>query len=171
MKIIKNGAIVRFETKDFSKTHFIKKPFHYLIQWITGSNSHHVGIWCNGYLYEALGSTGVRKIKLEDRKEDKHIEIKIENPLFPLDKEEVNRLEAFLNRQIGKKYGFIEAFLSILTAIVFLDSDEIKTKTHFCSKLVVYAIKTIRPKYLYDIKPRQLNPEEALKILRKVGYI
>ena len=169
---VENGAIISFSTKKFSKTHFIKKAFHYLIEWFTQSEVHHQAIYCKG-LYEAMANTGVRKITLDQKRKEisKHVEMIIENPKTRLTDEEVNRMQADLNNQLGKKYSYIEAFLSILTAILIFDKKEIRTKKMFCSKLVIYAVKNIRPAEFYDKIPRHFNPDEALKKLKKIEYI
>ena len=169
---MKSGTLIAFNSK-YKTKHLLTKPLHYVIQLFTGSKFHHKGIICKDWYYEAMGSYGVRKIRLAQKIEE------IDDCVFPyffspkiiLTKEQEDSLERDLDAQVGKQYSAWEAFLSILTAILIFDKDEIKTKKMFCSKLVVYAMRNLYPKKLFDILPRHFNPEEAIKILREHNII
>jgi hypothetical protein len=86
-------------------------------------------------------------------------------------RDEVKKMVIDLDGEIGKKYSALEAFNSILTAIIFFDLGEVKTKRQFCSKLVFYAFRNLYPSKLNHILPRTLNPEELLKVLKRFNII
>lgn len=169
---MKSGTVIAFNSK-YKTKHLFTKPLHYGIQLFTGSKYHHLGIVCKDWYYEAMGSYGVRKIRFAQKIEE------IDDCVIPyfftpstiLSKEQEDFLERDLDAQIGKRYSAWEAFLSILTAIIIFDKDDIKTKKMFCSKLVVYAMRNLYPKKLFDILPRHFNPEESIKLLRENNLI
>ncbi len=172
-----NGTLIYFSSKfDYKRLndwkHAITKPLHYGIQWGTGSKYHHVGIMFEDWLYEALGKTGVRKIRLADKvnEVDNCVELTACKPSKLLTTKESKELDADLWKQLGKKYPTLQAFGSILTKILFWQT-EVKSKTMFCSKLIIYAFLNLYPKILKGIIPRTKNPEESYKVLRKVGLI
>ena len=169
---MKNGSVIAFHS-NFKLRHAITKPLHYLIQWGTGSKFHHVGIYCDGYFYEAIGKDGVKKIKFKQKQDeiDACVDIHVFAPEKTLKKDEVERMVIDLDSQLGKKYSILEALGSVLTAVIFFDRDEVKTKKQFCSKLVFYAYRNIYTNKLNHILPRTINPEELLKILKRFKLI
>ena len=169
---IESGAIITYSAK-YGFRHLISKPMHYLIQIFTGSKKHHMGGICNGWYFEATAKNGVRKILFETKLKElsKYVSYEIHPPKRHLTKEQEESMFIDLNNQVGKKYSALEALVSIFTALLFLDSRKVKNKKMFCSKLWVYAVKNICSKLLKDIFPREYNPEEALKLFRKIGYI
>jgi len=62
---IPDGSVVFFSAV-FGYKHLFYKPFHYIIQVVTRSKYHHVGIVSNNLFYEASSKTGVRCIKFKD---------------------------------------------------------------------------------------------------------
>ncbi len=170
------GFSSRFDWKILSHwKHLITKPLHYGIQIGTGSNLHHLGIMYNDWFYEALGKTGVRIIRLEGKlKElDDCVDVITFPPKTILNDNESLRLGIDLNEQLGKKYSAAQAFLSILTKILFLGlrKSKPKNKATFCSKLVFKAYRYLHISKLGDTLPRTINPEECKKILRQKGLI
>ncbi len=174
MQYLTNSTVVGFSSR-YNTKHLITKPLHYLIQIFTGSNLHHVGIMCDGLLYEAMASTGVRKIPLEDKlKEiDDCVDVIIFKPINRLRPSELEEFRIDLENQVGKQYPTAQAFFSILTAVLFLGlrKSKPKTKEQFCSKLVFYAFQNIFPGILKGILPRTINPEECKKVLRVANLI
>lgn len=184
-----DGTIIAFSSKFSYKRwgdwrHAITKPLHYGIQfacsdWFsrvvvkiglrrgkklrsTPVNFHHVGIMCDGWLYEAMASTGVRRVKLGHklREIDDCVEVIAFEPNETIAKES---LKLDLIAQIGKEYPTWQALGSILTKILFWQS-EIKTALMFCSKLVAYAFRNLFA-VIKHIIPRKYNPNEIIKFL------
>lgn len=170
-EIIRSGAIIAFRSKFTPKRAFLN-PFRYLIKTATQSNYYHIGIYCRGYLYEALASKGVRKIKLMDRKKEmvglERWDVK--NPLIDYSPREVRTLKKVLDSQMLLKYSKVQAFLSIFTALFFWKRKRRNKKT-FCSKLVLVAVEKRYGSTLSKLIFRDYNPEEALKLLRSINYI
>ena len=175
---MKNGSVIAFSSNFDPKRledwkHAFTKPLHYGIQGVTGSKFHHVGMYCDGYFYEAMAKFGVRKIKFEQKLSE--IAPCVDTYIFPpskkLLKAQVRAMIIDLDNQVGKKYSALEAFLSILTAILCVDSDQIKTKEQFCSKLAFLSYRNLFPSKLNHILPRTLNPEELLKVLKRFKLI
>ncbi len=163
-----DGTIIAFSSKFSYKKwgdwkHALKKPLHYGIQWGTQSPYHHVAIMCDGWLYEAMASTGVRRIKLGQklREVDDCVEVTAFKPNVAISTE---ILKVDLKSQLNKKYPTLQAFGSILTKILFWQA-KIKTKKMFCSKLVAYAYLKLFPASLKGLIPRTQNPEEVIKRL------
>ncbi|GAG80874.1 unnamed protein product, partial [marine sediment metagenome] len=106
---MKNGSVIAFHS-NFKLRHAITKPLHYLIQWGTGSKFHHVGIYCDGYFYEAIGKDGVKKIKFKQKQDeiDACVDIHVFAPEKTLTKDQVERMVIDLDSQI------------IVPAIIFL---------------------------------------------------
>lgn len=174
MKSLPDGTKIGFSSR-YSTKHLLTKPLHYLIQIFTGSKLHHVGIMCDNLLYEAMYSTGVRKIPLAVKLDeiDDCVDVIIFEPTNKLTPSQSKELKIDLENQVGKQYSTLQAFLSILTAILFLGLRKLepKNKLQFCSKLVFKADQNIYPEILKGILPRTLNPEECKKVLRKAKLI
>ena len=174
MKRLPNATIVGFSSR-YNTKHLLTKPLHYLIQIFTGSKLYHVGIMCDGLLYEALGSTGVRKITLKQKlKEiDDCVDVITFKPTDLVTLYKLTGLKIDINNQIGKQYPTLQAFFSTITAILFLGlrKSKPKSKKQFCSKLIVYAYQNMFPTILKGILPRTFNPEESIKTLRAAGLI
>lgn len=169
-----SGTIVGFSAH-YNTKHLLTKPLHYLIQIFTGSKLHHVGIMCDGLLYEAMAKTGVREISLTGKlgEIDDCVDVIIFKPTYRLTPQKLIDFRIDIYNQLGKQYPKWQALLSILTAILLLDlrKSKPKSKEHFCSKLIVYAYKNIFPAILERILPRTFNPEESIKTLRAAGLI
>jgi hypothetical protein len=170
MKQIPDGSMIGFEAK-YSFRHLITKPFHYLIQLGTGSKIHHEGIMCDGLLYEAMASTGVRGIALQYKLDEVSncIKTHVFEPQNKLSKTKVDKLRVDLGKQLGKKYSALEAVLSIISVILL--QRKVTYKEMFCSKLVFYAYRNLFPKKLKKYIPRTMNPEEVKKVLQKEGLL
>lgn len=174
MQYLPNATIIGFSSR-YNTKHLITKPLHYLIQIFTGSRLHHMGIMCDGFLYEAMAKTGVRKIPLTVKLDeiDDCVDVIIFKPTNRLTSSGLKEFRIDLDNQVGKKYSTKEAFLSILTAVLCLGlrNSKPKTKEQFCSKLAFYAYQNIHPEILRGILPRTLNPEECKKVLRVPNLI
>tara|TARA_R110000737_G_C14595333_1_gene488216 strand:+ start:709 stop:1236 length:528 start_codon:yes stop_codon:yes gene_type:complete len=172
---IESGSIITYSAK-YGFRHLVSKPMHYLIQIFTGSRKHHMGSICNGWYFEATKKNDVRKILFETKLKElsKYVSYEIHPPKRHLTKEQEESMFINLNNQVGKKYSALGAFLSILTAALFLSKKKLRTEEWFCSHYSVWSVlKVIDPSSLREknILPREYNPEEALKLFRKIGYI
>ena len=177
MQNLPNGTIIGFSStfnwKQWASwKHSFTKPFHYGIQWFTGSDLHHVAIISDGYLWEAMGKTGVRSLTLRERikETDSVVSLYIYEPMAEFTKEQSINLEDDLYAQFGKKFNGIQAMF----AFIFLNrfrKKKLKNKKMFCSKLVFKAYQNIYPEFLKGLLPRSINPERCIKFLRKKRLI
>lgn len=174
MQYLPSATIIGFSSR-YNTRHLLTKPFHYLIQIATGSKLHHVGGMCDNSLYEAIKSTGVRKIPLQQKLDelDDCVDTIIYKPTFKLTPSKLKAFKIDFENQIGKQYPTLQAFLSIVTAVLCLGlrKSKPKTKKMFCSKLIFYAYQNLFPEILKGILPRTMNPEECIKVLLKAGLI
>lgn len=168
---IPDGSVVFFSAV-FGYKHLFYKPFHYIIQVVTRSKYHHVGIVSNNLFYEASSKTGVRCIKFKDKCSElsEYEDFDILIPGKKLSTEKAVVVDRYLNDQVGKKYATFQAFLSILTGLLLFNRDRIKTKKMFCSKFILGGKKKLYPAKLKDVLPRDNNPEELRRILIELGY-
>jgi len=166
-----DGSTINLKS-EFSFKHLLTKPAHYIIQLFTDSKIFHQGIMCDGLIYEAMLAHGVRAIPLKQKVQeiDKDvISIHVDEPAKKLTAHQVNKLRQVLNKQIGKKFSISEAAFSAITAI--LRQKKAKSEKMFCSKLIIYSLGKVFPKKLGGYIARTKNPEEARKLLWKVGYL
>ena len=78
-----------------------------------------------------------------------------------------------LEAQLGKRYKLGQALISAIDHLFpkFIKkrrAKELKTKGHFCSKLVAYAYKNLG---LIDSIPRNLSPQELIDLLLEKDLI
>jgi hypothetical protein len=166
---IPNGSMVGFESK-YSFKHLKTKPLHYLIQLFTGSRLHHVGIMCDGFIYEAKNpEVSASSLQYKTQEISKHVKLHVFEPQKKFTKIQTDKLRKDLNKQLGKEYSTTEAAFSIITAI--LCQKKPNNEKMFCSKLVFYAYRNLFPRKLENYLPRTMSPEEVKKVLQKEGFL
>lgn len=148
--------------------YFLKYPFRYLIQLVTGSRMEHMGIKLmfddekQDLIYECTYNLGVHKTLMSERLNNLEHQIVVYEYEFikKINKKQFDIIEKYLESKIGKKYSGIEALLSPLDFFKFKDD---KNK-FFCSELVCEAIKQVKiiPS---STKSNTLEPRDLLKLL------
>jgi len=159
MKKYPDGTIITF-TSHFDPRligdwqHAITKPMHYGIQSATHSDFHHVGIICKNRFFEAMTSSGVRNITLEDKLNmiDPCVEVRAYLPFKEFDRRHIELMFVDLLGQVGKGYSYFQAAFSAINEWILFDCLDIKRRPGktFCSKLVYTAYQKLFFKILKE---------------------
>lgn len=166
---MKNGTLVTFSS-EFTLHGACNYPLRYVIHLFTKSKVEHMGIMCDGYIYEAKGC-GVIKTLLSERliHTNSYVSVHYLYLKKELTKDQVKVLRVDLEAQLGKKYSLKEAMLSAIDHLLpkFIKdkrSKHINTREQFCSKLCAYAYRNLG--LLKEVLPRDINPGELIELVR-----
>lgn len=165
--MIKDGSLITFSTELNFKS-FFKYPAKFIIQAFTKKKVEHVGIACDGYIYEATFPKVIKQ-KFKDRYLYKYSHVRVYPLTIKLTKIDQQSLKEDLESQLNKKYSIRRAIYSAFDKYLFFIDIKDKNKKMFCSKLVYIAYKKLG--FLPDINANKINPYELIESCKDRGLI